>query len=138
MQGLYRWSEQVKSTARGNLDAELHEMMEFVGVAQQILEDSEHRDAKPARIGRLLDEYWQVKKRLSSSVTSPQIDDLYDLCIGHGAIGGKLCGAGGGGFLLMVVPPERRQAFVQGIGERRCVRFQIDLQGSVLVPSRHD
>ena len=131
-------AEQVKSTAGGNLDAELREMMGFVSEAQQILEDPERRDDKPARIGRLLDEYWQVKKRLSSNVTSRQIDELYDLCIGHGAIGGKLCGAGGGGFLLMLVPPEGRQAFMQGIGERRCVRFQIDLLGSVLVPSRHD
>jgi len=57
------------------------------------------------------------------------------LCLGNGAIGGKLCGAGGGGFLLMVVPPDRRAGFEQAIGARRCVRFRIDCEGTVLLSS---
>jgi D-glycero-alpha-D-manno-heptose-7-phosphate kinase len=89
----------------------------------------------PARIGRLLHQSWQVKKRLSSKVSAPEIDELYENCLVHGAIGGKLCGAGGGGFLLMVVPPERRAGFEAAIGGRRCVRFEIDQYGSVLLSS---
>ena len=126
-------AEQVRRTEDGSLDPELREMRGFVDTAQQILEDDGRRDDRPARIGGLLHQSWQVKKRLSSRVSAPEIDALYEFCLGNGAIGGKLCGAGGGGFLLMVVPPERRRSFEAAIGERQCVRFQIDSHGTVLV-----
>ncbi len=125
-------AEQVARTSDGSLDAELREMVGFVEAAQQILEDVARRDDTPSRIGSLLHQSWQVKKRLSSRITAPEIDELYQSCLGNGAIGGKLCGAGGGGFLLMVVPPERRQRFEEAIGRRQCVRFRIDCHGTAL------
>ena len=54
--------------------------------------------------GKLLDYGWQSKKRMSSKITNPQIDELYDEAKKAGALGGKLLGAGGGGFLLMYCP----------------------------------
>lgn len=54
--------------------------------------------------GKLLDYGWQSKKRMSSKITNPQIDALYDEAKKAGALGGKLLGAGGGGFLLMYCP----------------------------------
>ncbi len=51
--------------------------------------------------GRLLDYGWQSKKKMSSRITNPRIDELYDTAIRAGALGGKLLGAGGGGYLLM-------------------------------------
>ena len=41
---------------------------------------------------------------MSSKITNPQIDELYDTAIKAGALGGKLLGAGGGGYLLMYCP----------------------------------
>jgi D-glycero-alpha-D-manno-heptose-7-phosphate kinase len=128
-------AEQVASTSSGALDAELREMLAYVDLAQRILEDPARREEAPARIGALLHQSWQVKKRLSAKVSAPEIDDLYESCLAHGAIGGKLCGAGGGGFLLMMVPPDRRAAFEAAIGARQCVRFRIDSQGTVLLTS---
>lgn len=129
-------AEQIRNTAKGNLDAELREMLGFVDTAQQILEDAARREDAPLRIGSLLHQSWQIKKRLSPNVTAPEIDELYEFCLGNGGVGGKLCGAGGGGFLLMIVPPERRRSFERAIGERLCVRFQVDLHGTaVIAPS---
>lgn len=54
--------------------------------------------------GKLLDYSWQSKKRMSSKITNPQIDTLYDEAKRAGALGGKLLGAGGGGYLLMFCP----------------------------------
>lgn len=54
--------------------------------------------------GKLLDYGWKSKKRMSSKITNPQIDMLYDEAIKAGALGGKLLGAGGGGYLLMYCP----------------------------------
>ena len=33
-------------------------------------------------------------------MTNKKIDEVYDIALRNGAIGGKLVGAGGGGFLL--------------------------------------
>jgi D-glycero-alpha-D-manno-heptose-7-phosphate kinase len=51
--------------------------------------------------GALLDESWQAKKRLARGVTNPRIDEAYTAARGHGALGGKIAGAGGGGFLML-------------------------------------
>src|SRR5205823_277969 len=67
-------AEQMRSTADGSLDAELREMLGFVEVAQQVLEDAGRRDDAPARIGALLQQSWQVKKRLSARISAPEID----------------------------------------------------------------
>lgn len=54
--------------------------------------------------GKLLDYGWKSKKRMSTKITNPKIDELYDEAIKAGALGGKLLGAGGGGYLLMYCP----------------------------------
>ena len=54
--------------------------------------------------GKLLDYGWQSKKRMSSKITNPQIDELYEEALQAGALGGKLLGAGGGGYLLIYCP----------------------------------
>ena len=41
---------------------------------------------------------------MSSKISSPQIDTLYEEAKKAGALGGKLLGAGGGGFLLVYCP----------------------------------
>ena len=128
-------ADQVRRTAGGTLDGELREMLALVDAAQQILEDAARRDDAPERIGALLHQSWQLKKRLAAKITAPEIDRLYDFCRDNGAIGGKLCGAGGGGFLLMVVPPDGRAAFEAAVGARQCVRFRVEPQGTVLISS---
>ncbi|MDH4386687.1 MAG: hypothetical protein QE280_14735 [Caulobacter sp.] len=55
--------------------------------------------------GRMLDEHWRQKKRLSSKISWPHIDQLYDHVKGaFGVTGGKVIGAGGGGFLMLFCP----------------------------------
>ncbi len=51
--------------------------------------------------GHLLHEAWTNKKKMASQITSAQIDTLYDTARRHGALGGKILGAGGGGYLLL-------------------------------------
>ena len=58
------------------------------------------------QFGKLLNEVWETKKSCSSLVTTPEIDDLYQRCLGMGAIGGCLMVAGGGGYMLFMEGPE--------------------------------
>lgn len=60
--------------------------------------------------GAVLDESWQLKRSLASTITNPHIDEWYARAMEAGALGGKLLGAGGGGFLLFIVEPSRRDA----------------------------
>jgi D-glycero-alpha-D-manno-heptose-7-phosphate kinase len=50
--------------------------------------------------GGLLHDAWQAKKRMSSHISNSRIDEMYEEARRHGAIGGKVTGAGGGGYML--------------------------------------
>jgi len=62
------------------------------------------------RIGRLLEELWETKKRFSPLVTNAIIDTAYTRLRGAGMIGGKVTGAGGGGHMLVCCDIEQRDA----------------------------
>ena len=59
-------------------------------------------------LGKLLHEAHVNKLRMNPHVSDDRINGLYELARKHGAIGGKLCGAGGGGYLLLFVEGQRR------------------------------
>lgn len=80
--------------------------------------------------GELMREHWETKKARSPEMSTPQIDEWYDLALRSGAIGGKLVGAGGGGFLLFYSDePRRLRAAMTGAGLRE-VRIDVDVEGT--------
>jgi D-glycero-alpha-D-manno-heptose-7-phosphate kinase len=86
-------------------------------------------------IGEILHEGWMVKRELSSSVSSSEIDAAYDAACQAGATGGKLVGAGGGGFLLLCCPLSARQSVQQrleGMGLRE-LPFGFDFNGATVL-----
>jgi D-glycero-alpha-D-manno-heptose-7-phosphate kinase len=83
--------------------------------------------------GKLLDEGWQLKRQLASTITNSQIDLWYDRAMDAGADGGKLCGAGGGGFLLFLARPERHQAIREALGDLTEMSVDHESHGSQLV-----
>lgn len=121
--------EQVAKTENKKNDADLLELYRLVGVATHCFE-SLQGEMLVQELARMLHTGWQIKKRLSSSISNSAIDELYEHCLKHGALGGKLCGAGAGGFLLMIVPPEKRKSFIDTLGRDRCVAFGIDMDGA--------
>jgi D-glycero-alpha-D-manno-heptose-7-phosphate kinase len=58
--------------------------------------------------GDLLHTAWQAKKRMSTRISNPRIDELYDEARRAGAIGGKVTGAGGGGYVLFYCRYDRK------------------------------
>jgi D-glycero-alpha-D-manno-heptose-7-phosphate kinase len=75
--------------------------------------------------GKLLHEAWLLKKRLSSKVSTPDIDRWYEEARKAGAIGGKILGAGGGGFLLFFAPPDAHERIHQRLNLMRVpIRFE--------------
>jgi D-glycero-alpha-D-manno-heptose-7-phosphate kinase len=84
-------------------------------------------------IGEKLDENWKEKRKLSSKVSTPLIDSLYETGVKAGAFGGKLLGAGGGGFLLFVCPPERREAVRAALSGLRELPLAFTRYGSQVI-----
>lgn len=84
--------------------------------------------------GELMDYHWQVKKHLSKGITNPCIDGWYELAKRHGAIGGKITGAGGGGFLMLYCEDGKAQVreALQNAGLRE-LTFCFEFEGSKVV-----
>lgn len=66
-------------------------------------------------VGAILDAGWAHKKRTASTVTTPELDAIYEAAKNAGAIGGKVSGAGGGGFMMFLVDPRKRRQVVQAL-----------------------
>lgn len=58
--------------------------------------------------GELLHYAWENKKKLSSKITNPHIEEMYEEARKAGALGGKISGAGGGGYLLLYCSFEKK------------------------------
>lgn len=83
--------------------------------------------------GEMLHHGWEYKKRLTDKVSTGEIDDLYGLARGAGAIGGKICGAGGGGFLLVYCRPEKQENVRRALGSLREYAFHLKEDGSKVI-----
>jgi D-glycero-alpha-D-manno-heptose-7-phosphate kinase len=59
---------------------------------------------------------WDSKKRSAASVSTPPIDEVYEVACRHGARAGKVSGAGGGGYMVFFVPPDRRMDVCRALG----------------------
>jgi len=69
--------------------------------------------------GQSLHEVWKFKRQLSSKISTGRLDRIYEEARAHGAVGGKLLGAGGGGFFLFYVPPFRKHELIQHLEARQ-------------------
>ena len=93
-----------KITNIKNKKVDLKLMQELTIEAENILFNGTVLD-----FAKLLNEQWRIKKEIEVSITNTDIDEIYNIGINSGAVGGKLLGAGGGGFILFLTPPELQQ-----------------------------
>ena len=87
----------------------------------------------PDRVGAMLDEAWQRKKRFAQGVSTPLIDAMYGAARQAGALGGKILGAGGGGFLLVYAAKDKQPAVREALSQYREIPFVPEGQGSHIV-----
>ncbi len=83
--------------------------------------------------GEMLHEGWLLKKSLASGISTGPIDEWYETARSHGAIGGKILGAGGGGFLLLYARKEQHPIIANSLPELKRVPFAFEPQGSTIV-----
>jgi D-glycero-alpha-D-manno-heptose-7-phosphate kinase len=83
--------------------------------------------------GHLLHESWMLKRELADCVTNSSVDDIYQNALKHGAVGGKLLGAGAKGFMLFYVPAEKQNAVRKALPNYLWVPIQLDWEGSSII-----
>ena len=131
--GISRYASEIADDKIQNMPKkkrELFKMKELVEEGYKILTSG--RDDF-TDFGKLLNETWLLKKKLSNKVTNGEIDNMYETAIKNGAIGGKLLGAGGGGFVLFYVETEDRERVRNGLKDYIHVPFKFDFSGSEII-----
>ena len=117
--------EKVKSIK--NKTAQLQEIASLVDVGESIL-TNRHGDLD--EFGRLLNHTWELKRGIGNKVSTDSLDSIYKTAIDHGAIGGKLLGAGGGGFFVFYVPTDRQEEVKNALRDFLYVPFQFEDSGT--------
>ena len=131
--GFTRFSSEIQKANK--LDDEsktkqLKQMLTLVDEAESILTD-QSKDLDD--FGRLLDVTWKLKRQTGKSVSTSNIDNLYDKGISAGALGGKLLGAGGGGFLVFYVTPEKQVAVKEAMEDLLYIPFKFEDSGTQVI-----
>lgn len=82
-------------------------------------------------LGEILDENWKIKRTLANGISNSTFDELYDMAMKNGALGGKILGAGGSGFFLFYVPKDKQDVFRKAMKKLPEMGFKFDHQGTV-------
>lgn len=83
--------------------------------------------------GKLLHSAWLTKKKLSSSISNKELDEIYEYMIKNGALGGKLLGAGAGGFFLFYMKSEIKEKFLKKKSKLLHVPFKFSYNGTEIL-----
>lgn len=133
--GIQRTSSDVQKTVQvseAKVTDVLLSIKELVGEGVKCLTDA---SKSLDDFGYLLHEAWQLKKSISTKISNEKIDYLYQQGIGHGALGGKILGAGGGGFLLFYVQPVNQDNVRNCFKDLVEVPFNFETKGTEIVYS---
>lgn len=109
--------------------AELTEMRAMVDKGLNVLSGTSSLE----EFGKLLHDSWMFKRSLSDGISNSTIDEIYKRALDHGAIGGKLSGAGGSGFMLFYVPIPKQAQFLSAMQPYLCVPFAFSQSGSSII-----
>lgn len=129
--GRTRKSETILSEQRENIEDREKILCQMADQARQLKEALEAGDYYA--VGRVMREGWELKKKLASKISNPDLDRWYQKALDAGAVGGKISGAGGGGFFLLFVPPDKRQKVRQALSDLQEMPFHLERAGSRVI-----
>lgn len=84
-----------------------------------------------SNIGKYLDKAWNYKRKYSTKISNERLDNIYNTALKHGALGGKLLGAGGGGFFIFFCDPIKRYNLIEELEllNTKIVNFEFENEG---------
>ena len=129
--GISRTSSSILKEQVDNLKDRLNELREIKHMAHEARCAIETGNFDS--LGILLDQSWELKKRLAGTISNGQINEMYERARGAGAIGGKIAGAGGGGFLLLYVPFEYQNKVRMALNGLQELPFRLEADGTKVI-----
>lgn len=123
-------SDQDRRTKTGDLQMidQLHYVKELGYRSQEALLEGDL-----SKFAAIMHEHWLRKRQRSQGMTNSTIDRWYESAREHGALGGKIIGAGGGGFLMLYAEDKTRLRRAMREANLREVRFRFDFEGTRVV-----
>lgn len=79
--------------------------------------------------GDLLNSAWEAKRRISTKISNPQIEEMYAEARKQGALGGKITGAGGGGFILFYCQFENKLRVAEALIKMGAIPKEFAFEG---------
>ena len=64
-------------------------------------------------MANVLNESWLAKRKVASTISNSEIDELYDFVLKNGGRAAKISGAGGGGFMMILCDPVEKYTLVK-------------------------
>jgi D-glycero-alpha-D-manno-heptose-7-phosphate kinase len=64
-------------------------------------------------MAQILARSWEAKKLTADGISTKTIEYFLEQGLAHGALAGKVSGAGGGGFIMFIVPPRKRVELIR-------------------------
>ena len=92
--------------------------------------ENELKNGNMINLGKILHESWLLKRGLDKSVSSLNLDQIYNTAINAGALGGKILGAGGGGFFLFIANPRDHKNIKNRLKKLKFINFELTENGS--------
>lgn len=129
------FSRNASEIAQEQIELTRHRKSELQAMYQMVQEGVSilTRENNLSDFGLLLHEAWKIKRSLTSRISTPMIDDIYQTARRAGTIGGKLLGAGGGGFLLLFAKPEDHPMIKEALQGLLRVPFSFETNGSQII-----
>ena len=130
--GFSRFSSEIakkQEAATHDKTKELLTMKSLVDDAEKILTSK----TDLVEFGKLLNYTWQLKRGITSGISTDAIDGLYEKAINAGAVGGKLLGAGGGGFLLFYVEKDKQENVKKALNDLLYIPFEFENHGTQIL-----
>jgi D-glycero-alpha-D-manno-heptose-7-phosphate kinase len=129
---LSRHSSEIEKTKIKHLDNKVdlyNRLKPYVGECKKILASNGSLDD----FGHLLDDYWKLKKNLSPNVVNSYLEEIYDVAVNSGALGGKLLGAGGGGFYMFYCPKNTQKKLIKTLSKLKPLKIKFSNEGSKVI-----
>ena len=129
--GKTRIANNIEKTKIKNIDKKIehyHKIKTYVDECERLLKNNEFDN-----FGRLLDEYWFLKKKLSKGVSNILINELYSEAKFCGSLGGKILGAGGGGFIMFYGNKSVQNRLKKRFSKLTYLKFKFEKEGSQII-----
>jgi len=132
--GTARESSKILSRQRASMEKNqadvLHALTSVRDMAYELRDTLQRGDV--TGFGEILHAGWEHKKKFASGISNPEIDEAYETARVHGAIGGKIAGAGGGGFMMLYCNDGAQAAVTESLEARglRRMDFRFEQGGA--------